>query len=296
MKMGTLQTTDLERDTPLTRAGGPAKLRADEEPAAKSRERIDSRAPQELPTPDDVLKPAGTRESFRHLYDQAKSRERIGSRATREPLAPDDVLKSAAARESLRHLYDELLAAGSDSGGSYSITSAVAGEGKTLVALSLARLMADDLEKSIVIIDGNLRNPGVHNILGVPLLPGLAGCIRGECGVREAACDLNGLWVLPAGEESNPSRLLRSSAARAVVDQIRLEFDVAILDLPALLTTSEARVMAGWTDGVVIVARADSTPAPAVQDAIDSIDQQKMLGVLLNGQTSRIPRWLDRLL
>jgi len=228
--------------------------------------------------------------------NKATARERDQSGTARHFLTPENVLHSGGVRESLRDLYDRLLAAGSERGGTFSITSAVAGEGKTLVALSLARLMADDLEKSVVIIDGHLRRPEVHNILEVPLLPGLAGCMRGECGVQDAAREVNGLWVLPAGGEFNPSRLLRSATARSIVDEIRQAFDIAILDLPALLTTSEARVMAGWTDGVVIVVRADSTPAPAVLSAIESIERQKMLGVVLNGQMSRIPKWLDRLL
>jgi protein-tyrosine kinase len=227
---------------------------------------------------------------------EARARQRDHHRTARQLLTPDNVLHSAGVRESLRHLYDQLLAAGSDRGGTYSITSAVAGEGKTLVALSLARLMADDLEKSVIVIDGHLRTPEVHRILGVPLLPGLAGCIRGECGVQDAAREVNGLWVLPAGAEPNPSRLLRSAAARSVVEEVRRVFDVAIFDLPALLASSEARMMADWTDGVVIVVRADSTPAPAVLSAIESIERQKMLGVVLNEPMSRIPKWLDRLL
>lgn len=228
--------------------------------------------------------------------NKAKARERDHRRTARKLLTPENVLHFAGVRESLRHLYDQLLAAASDRGGTYSITSAAAGEGKTLVALSLARLMADDLEKSVVVIDGNLWRPEVHEILDVPLLPGLAGCMRGECTVQDAAREVNGLWVLPAGTEPNPSRLLRSAAARSVVEEVRRVFDVAILDLPALLANSEARVMAGWTDGVVIVVRADSTPAPAVLTAIESIERQKMLGVVLNEPMSRIPRWLDRLL
>jgi protein-tyrosine kinase len=252
-------TTDVRRDTPWHRPDDKVMLRSNEESAPKVPERERHRTDPHL-------------------------------------LTPENVLHSASVRESLRHLYDQLLAAGPDRGGTYSITSAVAGEGKTVVALSLARLMADDLEKRIVIIDGNLRTPEVHRVLGVPLLPGLAGCIRRECSVREAAREVNGLWVLPAGGDPNPSRLLRSAAARSTVDEIREAFDVAILDLPALLSTSEARVMAGWTDGVVIVIRADSTPAPAVLGAIESIERQKMLGVVLNEQMSRIPKWLDRLL
>ncbi len=211
-------------------------------------------------------------------------------------LAPaEDVLRSASTLEALRGVYDRILASTPTERGLFSVTSAVGGEGKTVVSVALAQLMADDLEKSVVIVDGNFRAPSVHEILGVPLVPGLAECIRGECGL-EAITQVGRLWVLPAGEEANPSRLARSAAASALMEQVRGALDIVILDLPSLSSASEARVMASWADALVMVVRADSTPAPAVLSAMESIDQEKLLGVVLNHQTSSIPGWIEKLL
>lgn len=212
-----------------------------------------------------------------------------------EPLRAEAVLRSAPVREALRNVYDRILAACPAEGGMFSVTSAVSGEGKTVVAVALAQLMAEDLEKTIIIIDGNLQNPRVHDLLGIPLVPGLAECIRGECG-REAVTQVGRLWVLPAGREANPSRLTRSVAAGELVEQLRKSFDIAIMDLPSLSSVSDARVMATWADAHVMVVRADSTPTPAVANALESIDRDKLLGVILNQQTTRIPAWLERLL
>lgn len=207
----------------------------------------------------------------------------------------EKVLHSAAVREALRNVYDRILAACPGEGGMFSIISAVSGEGKTVVAVALAELMAEDLEKAILIIDGNLQSPRVHELLGIPLVPGLAECSRGECGM-EAIKQVGRLWVLPAGSEANPSRLTRSMAARELVRQLRKAFDVAIMDLPSLSSVSDARVMATWADAHVMVVRADSTPASAVASALESIEQDKLLGVVLNQQTTRVPAWLERLL
>jgi capsular exopolysaccharide synthesis family protein len=210
-------------------------------------------------------------------------------------LRAEEVLRSAPVREALRNVYDRILAACPAEGGMFSVTSAVSGEGKTVVAVALAQLMAEDLEKTIIIIDGNLQNPRVHDLLGIPLVPGLAECIRGECGT-EAVTQVGHLWVLPAGREANPSRLTRSVAAGELVDQMRKAFDIAIMDLPSLSSVSDARVMATWADAHVMVVRADSTPASTVASALESIDRDKLLGVVLNQQTTRIPAWLERLL
>jgi Mrp family chromosome partitioning ATPase len=214
-----------------------------------------------------------------------------------QPLSTEEVLRFAPIREALRHVYDRILAdCPTEGGGIFAVTSAVGGEGKTVVAVALAQLMADDLEKEVVIIDANFRGPQLHDILGVPLSPGLAGCIRLECGVEEATSRIGRLSVLPAGEEPNPARLARSGVARAVMDQVRKSFDITIVDLPSILTASEASVMSDWADGLVMVVRADSTPAPAVASAIESVPEGKLLGVVLNQQRSFIPGWLDKLL
>jgi len=213
------------------------------------------------------------------------------------PISTEEVLRYAPIREALRHLYDRILAAcPAEGGGIFAVTSAVGGEGKTVVAVALAQLMADDLDKQVVLIDANFREPVLHRILDVPLTPGLAGCIRLENSIQDATTRLGRFSVIPAGEEVNPARLARSGVAKAVMDEVRKSFDIAIIDLPSLLTASEASVMSSWADGLVMVVRADSTPAPAVSSAIESVPEGKVLGVVLNQQRTCIPAWLDKLL
>jgi Mrp family chromosome partitioning ATPase len=81
----------------------------------------------------------------------------------------------------------------------------------------------------------------------------------------------------------------------AIVDAMRQMYDVIIIDLPALLTNSDAALLTDLADGVICVVRAGVTPSSMVNRALDQIDETKLRGLVLNGSTSSIPGWLRRL-
>jgi polysaccharide biosynthesis transport protein len=185
------------------------------------------------------------------------------------------------------------------------VSSAIDGEGKTTVATGLASLLAH--EKTLTLPGG-----GVGNILLVeccqatsernrqpPGAPeqGLLQCLRGQCGPDIAVnpTALEHLWVLPIGGWANdfPS-LIRSSAMDRLLAWIRQHFDLAILDLPSILTSTDAQVLAAHADHLALVVRAGVTPATLVRRALRTIDAEKLVAVLLNGTRQDLPGWLDR--
>jgi Mrp family chromosome partitioning ATPase len=80
------------------------------------------------------------------------------------------------------------------------------------------------------------------------------------------------------------------------VDAMRQSHDLVILDLPAVLESSDAAPLADLADGIVFVARSGATPRAAVQNAFAQLDQARLRGTVLNGAGSAIPRWLSRFL
>jgi Mrp family chromosome partitioning ATPase len=80
----------------------------------------------------------------------------------------------------------------------------------------------------------------------------------------------------------------------AALDAMRETHDLIILDTPAILANSDSLLMADLADGVIFVVRTGVTPVNYLSKAMDSLDQNRLRGVILNGERSSVPRWLRR--
>ncbi|MGE3933631.1 MAG: polysaccharide biosynthesis tyrosine autokinase [Rhodospirillaceae bacterium] len=174
------------------------------------------------------------------------------------------------------------------------ITSAQAHEGKTTLALSVARMRAAAQQK-VVIVDADLRAPGVHPAFALPRGPGLAEVLAGEATLDEAlrADDQTGLAVLTAGRaRPNPSDLIESEAMRTLLDTLRSRYDLVVVDSPPVRAAADARFLASLTDTTLFVVRWGRTrrevalqalrtvgaTAPALHTVISMVDVKKNAG------------------
>ena len=207
----------------------------------------------------------------------------------RKPIFPE-------AEELFRGIYTR---AGLTAPGVIAVTSAIAGEGKTTVALGLAVMVAQDFpERRVLLAEADLRHPVLAADFDVEASPGLTEALEGVypvgLGYRETF--LPNLRLLPAGEATpNPSRLLRSSRFPAVLAATRRSHDLVILDAPALLVSSDAALVTDQADGVVMVVRSGVTPTPIANRALELVDEERLRGMVLNGAQSAVPSWIRRL-
>jgi capsular exopolysaccharide synthesis family protein len=165
------------------------------------------------------------------------------------------------------------------------VTSPGAGEGKSITAANLALTMAQEFQRQVVLVDGDLRVPSVHKLFGLDGSPGLADLLAGEATLEEALVYLPDfrLTVLPAGRTPQfPTELLGSAAMRRAVDTLRARFDRVLLDLPAVMPLADVGTVAPLADGVVVVVRAGATQRPALDQALHVLEDSKVLGVVLN--------------
>jgi capsular exopolysaccharide synthesis family protein len=165
------------------------------------------------------------------------------------------------------------------------VTSSVAAEGKTFVTSNLARSIAKQPERRVLLIDADLRAPQLHRALGAERRPGLADYLRGE--VNECAAIQKGqqenLFLIPAGVEvSNPSELLLNERMKRLLDLAADAFDWIIIDSPPALPVHDASILADLTDGVLLVVRAGSTDAELAEKAAAEFREKNLLGVVLN--------------
>jgi capsular exopolysaccharide synthesis family protein len=137
------------------------------------------------------------------------------------------------------------------------VTSAAPGEGKSSVSLSLARLLALSGRK-VLLIDADLRYPGVHQILNVPRSPGLAEVVDGTRTFTDVlqVDPESGATVITAGEKkASPSELLQSPRLAQILADLSGRFDAVIIDTPPILAVHDAGILAPLVDMTVMVVR-----------------------------------------
>jgi capsular exopolysaccharide synthesis family protein len=165
------------------------------------------------------------------------------------------------------------------------VTSTVPNEGKTFVTLNLGQAIARQHERSVLLIDADLRASRLHVPLGAPSSPGLADFLRGETDEYSIiqADVRNNLFFIPAGRPvSNPAELLSKVQLKELLARLSPVFDWVILDAPPVLPVSDASVLAGLCDGVLFVVRAGSTAFDLSQMACQEFRGKNLVGVVLN--------------
>jgi protein-tyrosine kinase len=166
------------------------------------------------------------------------------------------------------------------------ITSTLAGEGKTSTVINLALSIAQSKEKRVLIIDGDLRRPNVATYLGVRAKAGLGEVLTGDIEPLDSIFTLDGyeLYILPVSREAaNPTELLSSERFAEMVTELRTYFDFILIDSPPVMPFADTRLLANHTDAVMLVVRAGLAPYETVEKAIEALPAGKMLGVVLNG-------------
>jgi protein-tyrosine kinase len=168
------------------------------------------------------------------------------------------------------------------------VSSALVSEGKTLTASNLALTFSESYQRTVLLIDGDLRRPSLHTVFNID---GSSGLSEGLMSVDEKPLALHQvsqrLTVLPAGMPiSDPMAGLTSDRMRRVIDEARDAFDWVIIDTPPVGVLTDANLLGSMVDGAVLVIKADVTPYNLVQRAVDAIGRSRVLGVVLNRATT----------
>lgn len=172
------------------------------------------------------------------------------------------------------------------------ITSALPGEGKTFLTVSLAHMIVRQHERRALIIDADLRRSQVHETLGAPMSPGLTDYLSGEAdelSIIQRGRDTE-LYLIPGGKSvSNPAELLSNGRFTVLLERLTPVFDWILIDSPPVVPVHDSSILAGFCDGALMVVRAGSTPFELVQKARMELKEKGLLGVVLNqleeGQT-----------
>jgi capsular exopolysaccharide synthesis family protein len=206
---------------------------------------------------------------------------------------PDEALAEAFRRLRTVLPDDGFAPSGGIGGRTLLITGSVPDEGTTAIACGLAIATAE-AGHSVVLVDANLRTPGVGRYLSLDTTRGLADVLAGSAVLRDVLQDSPGgrLTVLPAGfRPADPGALLATPMLGETIERLTNRFDTVLIDAPPLESVADAAVLGKMADAVLLVVRAGATRAADVERSVDLLRRvgAHLIGAVLNALPNRLP-------
>lgn len=189
------------------------------------------------------------------------------------------------------------------------VTSPGGGEGKTLTAINLAVSLAKEVTYTVLLVDADLRNPGIHNYFGLTPEFGLSDYLTGDAPLTNLLINpagINRLVILPGGKPlSNSTEMLNSPKMMRLVDELKTRYAsrIVLFDVPPLLSSADTLAFSPYVDAALLVIEAGKTSADDAKRAAELLKNTHLIGTVLNKSRAvpvpgdeKSPDWSDRLL
>ncbi len=168
------------------------------------------------------------------------------------------------------------------------ITSALPGEGKSLIASNLAIAIAKGEEQHVLLVECDLRKPSLNNLFMYPPSKGVVDILQGKAEVGDCLIKtpIEKLTILPAGREAppNPSELLETKGMKSLIKELSERYSdrYLIIDTPPIQATVDPKIIAAQVDAIIFVSRYKYTKEADFKMAIESLPREKIIGTVLN--------------
>jgi len=166
------------------------------------------------------------------------------------------------------------------------ITSPSPAEGKSFAAANLALAEAQLSGNMTLLCDFDFRRPIVHNLFQTDRSPGITDYLQGKVQLHEAMRRIGdtNLYIMPAGEAViNPLELLNLKEVKQMLDRLPSLFNWIVLDSPPLLFAADANLLSTLCHGTILVVRIGATTIDSITRAMQSLCQNNVLGIVVNG-------------
>ncbi len=202
-------------------------------------------------------------------------------------LTDESTLTSGMLAEAVRHLRTALrLALGSRRECHIvAVCSSSPGEGKSTITTLLAASLAAAGSR-VLVVDGDLRQPSLHELVATPGTPGFSELLGGAEDVAPVPTGLTNLDFLGAGTvPTNPTELLHSHCLPEWIAVCRSHYDFVIIDTPPIASAPDALLLGYYADSLLLVVRERITEADVLADALVRLRPltDHLLGVVVNG-------------
>ncbi len=179
-------------------------------------------------------------------------------------------------------------------GNSIMVTSAHPGEGKTFTAINLSISIAQQLDRTVLIVDTDLRNPWKYHydfaqdFWGIKPKKGLADYLQERAEIEELLVNpgIDKLTILPAGKPlTNSAEMLGSDRMEKFISEIKNRYGsnrICIFDCPAMLPYTDPLVFKHLIDGILLVVEAEKTTPEDLKKCIKLLEGKAILGTVFN--------------
>lgn len=166
------------------------------------------------------------------------------------------------------------------------VTSSSPGEGKTTTLANLAITFAQSGSK-VLLIDADLRKPRVHKVFYLSNVTGMTSVLAQRIDYKTCVTQatIDNLYVLTAGPiPPNPSELLASNAMKTLMNDLRNDFDIILIDTPPVGIVTDAAILSTIVDGTILVVSSGGVEIEAAQRSKELLEKvnANILGVVLN--------------
>ena len=269
-------------------------------------ERAQQERQQSAANPPNNPSQAGNTGSERISYSQTRT-----MKVSARTLAEHRIISGAPSEEfadAYKILRTQVLQRLSDNNwNALAITSPGEQEGKTLTAINLAISLAMEVNYTVLLVDADLRHPGIHNYFGLRPERGLSDYLTGDVPVQDILIHPEGIGncvILPGGKPlPNSSELLNSPKMVQLVDELKTRYPsrIVVFDLPPLLTASDALAFSPYVDAALLVIEEGKTKVQDLERATELLKGTNLLGTVLNKSATKSSKkkpsgWLGRLL
>jgi exopolysaccharide/PEP-CTERM locus tyrosine autokinase len=167
------------------------------------------------------------------------------------------------------------------------VTSSLPSDGKSFISSNLAISIALGIEEYVLLVDCDVRRPTIHSYFGFGKVTGLSEHLSTGIDLSKTLLKspIPKLTILPAGHPpGNPTELLTSKRMKTLLEEVADRYDdrYILIDSPPPSMAAETCAMINIVDGVILVVKAGVTPKNAVNETIEQIGKEKLLGVVLN--------------
>ncbi len=190
-------------------------------------------------------------------------------------------------------------------GNTIMVTSAHPGEGKTFTAINLGISISQQLDRTVLIVDTDLRNPWKHHFdfsydfWGIKTDKGLADYLLGKSEIEDLLINpsIEKLTILPAGKPiENSAEMLGSQRMEKFINEIKSRYGsnrICIFDCPALLPYTDPLVFTHLVDGILLVIEAERTTPEEIKKINKLLEGKTVLGTVFNKAKEQIRKNYD---
>lgn len=166
------------------------------------------------------------------------------------------------------------------------VTSTLPRDGKSTIVSNVGVAFSQAGSK-VLVLDADMRKPRLNKFFNIPAVPGLSNYLAGLSPLSDVILETSypNLHVIPSGIlPPNPAELLSGEAFEELIDLLKQEYELILIDTPPANIVSDAMVVTKSSDGVIIVVRHGVTTHPEITKAIKSLEfvNAKLLGIVLN--------------